>query len=69
MNEPPRRPRASFGATLKAVLWSFMGVRKRSDYQQDASSLDPRAVIVAGLLGGVLFVLVLVAVVRWVVAV
>ncbi|MCB1917582.1 MAG: DUF2970 domain-containing protein [Rhodocyclaceae bacterium] len=60
-------PRAGFLATMRAVLWSFVGVRRRQDYQNDARSLDPRAVVVAGLLGGVIFVLVLVAVVKWVV--
>lgn len=61
------RPRAGFLATLKAVLWSFVGIRKRKDYQDDATSLDPKAVIVAGVLGGLIFVLTIVAVVNWVV--
>jgi len=61
----PRR--GGFWATVKAVLWAFFGVRRRRDYQEDAASLDPKAVIVAGLVGGVLFVLVLVMVVRLVV--
>ena len=59
--------RAGFGATLRAVLWSFIGVRRRSDYLRDARSLDPRAVVVAGLLAGIVFVLTLVAVVRLIV--
>ena len=63
------RPRAGFWATLRAVLWSFAGVRKRHDYQSDASSLDPKAVIVAGIIGGVIFVLGIVAFVRFVVGV
>jgi len=28
---------ASFGATMKAVFWSFFGVRKRKDYESDAA--------------------------------
>jgi len=63
---PPAR-RAGFWATLKAVMWAFIGVRRRHDYHLDASSLDPKAVIVAGLLGGLVFVLTLVAVVKFVV--
>lgn len=62
------RPRAGFWATVKAVLWSFIGIRKRQDYHSDASSLDPKAVIVAGVLGGLIFVLTIVAVVNWVVS-
>lgn len=40
-----------------AVFWSFFGVRKRRDYDQDAQSLTPMQVIVAGLAGGAVFVL------------
>jgi hypothetical protein len=61
-------PRAGFIGTVKAVLWSFVGIRKRKDYHDDASSLDPKAVIVAGVLGGLIFVLTIVAVVNWVVS-
>jgi len=66
-DEGPAPRRAGFGATLRAVLWSFIGVRRRHDYDRDARSLDPRAVVVAGLLGGLVFVLAIVAVVRFVV--
>ncbi|THF56257.1 DUF2970 domain-containing protein [Pseudothauera rhizosphaerae] len=52
---------------MKAVLWSFAGIRRRRDYSQDAESLNPLAVVVAGVLGGLVFVLVLVAVVNWIV--
>lgn len=61
------RPRAGFLATLRAVLWSFLGIRKGRDYRQDAASLDPKAVILAGVLAGVVFVLGIVAFVRYVV--
>ena len=62
----PRR--AGFWATIRAVLWAFLGVRRKTDYHRDATSLDPRAIIVAGLLGGLVFVLVIVAFVRFIVA-
>jgi hypothetical protein len=51
-----------------AVFWSFFGVRKRAHYDADASKLTPAQVIVAGVIGAVLFVLTLVAVVLWVTA-
>ncbi|HPR07529.1 MAG TPA: DUF2970 domain-containing protein [Denitromonas sp.] len=60
-------PRAGFWATLRAVLWSFVGIRKRRHYDDDATSLNPKAVIVAGLLAGLVFVLSIVAFVRFVV--
>nr|WP_232502193.1 DUF2970 domain-containing protein [Azoarcus olearius] len=61
------RPRAGFFATLRAVLWSFLGVRKRRGYEEDARALNPVAVIVAGILAGAVFVLGLLTLVYWVV--
>ncbi|GAB1576666.1 MULTISPECIES: DUF2970 domain-containing protein [Bordetella] len=58
----------NFLQTLKAVLWGMFGVRKGAGYQEDAGKLNPVHLIVAGLLAGVIFVLVLVAIVRWAVA-
>jgi hypothetical protein len=46
-----------------AVFWSFFGVRKRRDYDSDAQSLTPAQVIIAGLVGGAVFVLAIVLVV------
>lgn len=57
----------SFGQTVKAVAWSFLGIRKRAGYEQDVQKLNPVHVIVAGIIGAILFILALVAVVRWVV--
>jgi len=53
---------------MRAVFWSFFGVRKRADYEHDVQRLDPRHVIIAGLLGAALFVLALVLLVKWVVS-
>jgi len=60
--------KASFGATMKAVFWSFFGVRKRSDYESDAARLNPLHVIIAGVLGAAIFVTVLILIVKMVVA-
>jgi hypothetical protein len=62
------RRKASFAATMKAVFWSFFGVRKRSDYDKDAASLNPVHVIIAGLIGAAIFVAVLIVIVKLVVA-
>lgn len=60
-----RRPRnLSFGATMKAVFWSFFGVRKRKDYEDDSANLNPVHLIIGGLLGAAVFVAMLVLVVR-----
>ncbi|MDB5794741.1 MAG: hypothetical protein JWR25_1120 [Noviherbaspirillum sp.] len=58
----------SFGATMKAVFWSFFGVRKRSDYEKDAAQLNPVHVIIAGIIGAMIFIAVLVLIVKSVVA-
>ena len=60
--------KGSFFQTLKAVFWSFFGVRNASDHAKDVEQINPVHVIVAGILGGILFVLSLVLVVKWVVS-
>jgi amino acid transporter len=67
LKEATRR-KMSFGATVKAVLWSFFGVRKNSAYEEDTQKLNPLHVIIAGILGAVIFVVGLLMVVRLVVA-
>jgi hypothetical protein len=64
----PGQRKASFGATVKAVFWSFFGVRKRSDYEKDAQQLNPVHVIIAGLIGAGIFVATLILIVKTVVA-
>ena len=65
MNEPGKHERkASFGATMKAVFWSFFCVRKRKDYEHDAANLNPVHLIIAALIGLVIFIGVLVTVVK-----
>ena len=54
----------SFGATMKAVFWSFFGVRKRKHYEQDSASLNPVYLVIAGLIGAAAFIGILVMVVR-----
>ena len=40
----------------KTVFWSFFGIRREADYQDDVTQLKPVQVIVAGLLGAILLV-------------
>ena len=65
LRQAAARP-ASFARTMKAVAWSFFGVRKRAGYEQDAQRLNPVHVIVAGVLAAALFVATLLVVVNWV---
>ncbi len=66
--EKPTQRKASFGATIKAVLWSFLGIRKKSGYEQDAAQLNPVHVVIAGVIGAVIFIVTLIVLVKFVVA-
>ncbi len=66
LRDAAARP-ASFAQTIKAVAWSFFGVRRRAGYEQDVQRLNPVHVIIAGIMAAALFVVALVMLVRWVV--
>ncbi|MDD3675389.1 MULTISPECIES: DUF2970 domain-containing protein [Thauera] len=68
MNAEGAPRRAGFWPTLRAVLWSFFGVRRRQAYMEDAGSLNPLAVVVAGVLAGAVFVILIVIAVQVVLA-
>jgi hypothetical protein len=53
--------------TVKAVLWAFFGVRRKSGYEEDLGKLSPFAVIGVALLLVLCFIGGLVALVNWVV--
>ncbi len=59
-------PKSNILRLLKAVFWSFFGVRRRRDLESDAS-LNPLHLIAAGIIGALLFIVVLLVVVRAVV--
>ena len=50
----------------KAVFWSFLGIRKRVAHERDAVTLKAHQVIIAGIIGAIIFVLSLVAFVRFI---
>ena len=60
--------RAGALETVKAVLWSFFGVRGRAGHERDMERLNPVYVILTGVVLAILFVLGLIGLVRWVVA-
>jgi len=64
--EGASRRKGSFLQTMRAVAWSFFGVRKSSEYEKDVSELNPVHVIVAGVIGAVLFIVLLVVLIDWV---
>ncbi len=66
MDEPGKvtQRKASFAATMKAVFWSFFGIRKRRDYESDAAQLNPVHLVIAALIGVAVFIGVLVTLVH-----
>ena len=60
--------KASFVQTVRAVGWSFFGIRKGSEYRKDVSQLNPVHVVIAGVAAAALFVTGLVVLVNWVIA-
>ncbi len=60
--------KGSFLQTMRAVAWSFFGVRKSRDYEQDVAQLNPVHVIIAGVIGALLFIGALALLVNWIIA-
>ena len=60
--------RGSILRTIKAVLWSFVGLRAKSDYEQDVAQLNPLHLVIVGLIGVFIFVGGLILLATWVVA-
>ena len=66
MAETPKQ-KSSLLRTVKAVAWSFIGLRKGSEFEEDVKQLNPLHIVAVGIAGAVVLVLALVAVVHWVV--
>ena len=66
MVDTPKQ-KSSLLRTVKAVAWSFIGLRKGSEFEEDVKQLNPLHIVAVGIAGAVVLVLALVAVVHWVV--
>jgi len=60
------KKQASALQAMRAVLWSFFGVRSKSEYQADITRLTMTQIIVSGIIGAILFVTTLLLVVYFV---
>ncbi|MBX3640594.1 MAG: DUF2970 domain-containing protein [Nitrosomonas sp.] len=63
MNEH-NKPNASMLQVAKAVLAAFVGIRKKDDLENDAANIKPSQVIIGGLIGGAIFVVTILFVVK-----
>jgi hypothetical protein len=68
MSTPAHRRPVDIGATVKAVLWSFLGLRRRDDFERDVQRLNPIAVMATAVVLTLVFIAVLMMIVHWVVA-
>ena len=59
---------SSLWRSVRVVAWSFFGIRKASESQEDMARVSPFHVIGVGIAAAALFVLGLVILVNWVVA-
>lgn len=50
------KQKASFFQVVKAVLWSMLGVRQQKAYEDDAAKITLKQAVVAGIIGGIVFV-------------
>jgi hypothetical protein len=53
--------------TVRAVLWSFIGIRGNKEYEQDVGQLKPGHIVVVALVAVAVFVGGLIGLVHWVV--
>jgi amino acid transporter len=58
----------SLKRSVVAVAWSFLGIRKSSEFQEDVAKISPLHVLGVGLVACFLFVAGLMLLVNWVVA-
>ena len=62
------KKKSSFMQSLKAVMWGFLGVRKKAGLQEDVASLSFVHIIIAGVIGALFFMSVLLLIVKAVVS-
>ena len=62
------KKKSTFLQSMVAVMWAFLGVRKKSGLQQDVASLSFIHIIIAGVLGALIFMGVLLLIVKAVVS-
>ncbi|MBV6322362.1 DUF2970 domain-containing protein [Duganella violaceipulchra] len=66
--EQEKKKQASFMYSMKAVFWSFFGLRRKSDFDSDSAKLNPVHIIIAALIGVACFIGLLITIVKVVVS-
>ena len=68
MSDAAKAGAASLWRSVRVVAWSFLGIRKGSESQEDMARINPFHIIGVGIAAAALFVVGLVILVNWVVA-
>ncbi|MDO8301423.1 DUF2970 domain-containing protein [Lacisediminimonas sp.] len=58
----------SFLSTLAAIAWSFAGLRRRKDFEQDVGRMNPFYVLAAAAIGLAIFICALLIIVNYAVS-
>jgi predicted neutral ceramidase superfamily lipid hydrolase len=66
--EQERGKKPSLLAVAATIVWSFLGIRRRVAHESETVQLSPVRILAAGVIGAVIFVVVLVALVKFIVA-
>ena len=61
--DAPTRP-ATLLDVVRAVFWSFLGIRRNEHMRRDAVTIRPHQVIIVGVIFAALFVVTLITIVR-----
>lgn len=67
MGKEKRSSFVMFLISMRAVLWGFLGVRKRSGQDADMASVTFVHIVLAGILGAIIFMAILLMIVKAVV--
>jgi len=64
---PGNGVRPSLLRSLKTVAWSFIGIRSRAGFEEDAAKVNPLHVLLAGVITVLVLVVSLIGLATWVV--
>lgn len=65
--KPITKQKASVFQIAKAVMWSMLGVRQQKGYEDDTAKITLKQAVVAGLIGGFIFVVSMITFVHFVI--
>jgi hypothetical protein len=65
--QTPTKQKASIFQIVKAVMWSMLGVRQQKGYEDDTAKITLKQAVVAGLIGGFIFVVSMITFVQFII--